>query len=96
MICSPTNSVNNISQNPSLFTVYPNPSNGKFTVKFDGLQRANCKLEISNLIGKEIHNAFFNLQTNTLDIDLSNFPKGLYFVKVYDGTNNDTQKIIIE
>ena len=96
IICSPTNSVKNISKNPSLFTVYPNPSNGKFTVKVEGLQQTNCKLEISNSIGKEIHNAFFNLQTSTVDIDLSNFPKGLYFVMVYDGTNNYTQKIIIE
>jgi len=96
IICSPTNSVNNISKNPSLFTVYPNPSNGKFTAKIEGLQQANCKLSICNLLGIEIHNAFFNLQTTTVDIDLSNFPKGLYFVKMYDGTNNYTQKIIIE
>ena len=96
IICSPTNSVNNISKNPFLFTVYPNPSNGKFTVKAEGLQQENCKLEIFNLLGKEIYTAFFKEQQSTLDIDLSSFPKGFYFVKFDDGTNSYKQKIIIE
>ncbi len=96
IICSPITSVNNISIIPSLFTVYPNPSNGKFTVKAEGLQRANCKLEICNLLGQEIYNAFFKEQQPTLDIDLSDFSKGIYFVKFDDGTNSYKQKIIIE
>ncbi len=96
IVCSPITSVNNISKNPSLFTVYPNPSNGKFTVKAEGLQRANCKLEICNLLGQEIYNAFFKEQQPTLDIDLSDFSKGIYFVKFDDGTNSYKQKIIIE
>lgn len=96
IICSQTNSVNKIYINPSLFTVYPNPSNGKFTVKAEGLQQANCKLTICDLLGKEIYTSFIKGQQSTADIDLSNFPKGLYFVKVYNGTNSYTQKIIIE
>ena len=96
IICSPITSVNNISIIPSLFTVYPNPSNGKFTVKAEGLQRANCKLEICNLLGQEIYNAFFKEQQPTLDIDLSDFSKGIYFVKFDDGTSSYIQKIIIE
>jgi hypothetical protein len=96
VVCSPLSSVNNISQNPSLFTVYPNPSNGKFTVNFEGLQQANCKLSICNLLGQEIYTTFFKGQQSTLDIDLSDFSKGLYFVKVDDGKNSYTQKIITE
>jgi len=96
IVCSPITSVNNISKNPFLFTVYPNPSNGKLTVNVEGLQQENCKLEIFNLLGKEIYTAFFKEQQSTLDIDLSSFPKGFYFVKFDDGTNSYKQKIIIE
>ena len=95
-ICSPTTSVHNISQNPSLLTVYPNPSNGKFTVTVEGLQEANCTLEICNYLGQEIYTSMFKAQQSTLDIDLSDFPKGIYFVKVNNGTNVYTHKILIE
>ena len=43
-----------------------------------------------------IYATIFKGQQSTLDIDLSNFPKGLYFVKFDDGTNSYKQKIIIE
>ena len=95
-ICSPSTSVHNISQNQSIFSVYPNPSNGKFTVTVEGLQESNCTLEICNYLGQEIYTSMFKAQQSTLDIDLSDFPKGIYFVKVNNGTNVNTHKILIE
>jgi hypothetical protein len=77
-------------------TVYPNPSNGKFTVNLEGLQQSNCKLTICNLVGQEIYTTIFKEQQTKSDIDLSDFSKGLYIVKINDGKNIYTQKIITE
>jgi N-acyl-D-amino-acid deacylase len=96
VICSPLSSVNTISPNQFLLTVYPNPSNGKFTVNLEGLQQSNCKLTICNLVGQEIYTTIFKEQQTKSDIDLSDFSKGLYIIKINDGKNIYTQKIITE
>jgi Secretion system C-terminal sorting domain len=75
--------------------VYPNPSSGKFKIKNIELQMTNYKFEIYNLLGGKIYsNSKFNQPTSN-EIDLSNSPKGIYFVKIYNGEKFYTEKIVI-
>lgn len=67
--------------------IYPNPANGVFQIQNSALY----KIEIFNVMGAAIP-----YQQNADEIDISNSPKGFYFVKIYDGLNIYTQKIIIQ
>ncbi len=81
-------------ENNSLISIFPNPSNGKFQIKSTGADIR--KLEIYNALGKVIYsNSKFNRQESN-EIDLSGYPKGIYFVKIFDGEKNYTEKIVIK
>lgn len=73
--------------------IYPNPSKGKFTIS-----KVNSPgyIEIYNSIGTRIYSDLeFNPQT-TIEIDLSDYPKGIYFVKINNEMNRITKKVIIQ
>ncbi|MEI7594533.1 MAG: T9SS type A sorting domain-containing protein [Bacteroidota bacterium] len=76
--------------------LFPNPSNGSFTVKFENfnsaIQSQARTIEIINMLGEIIYSAKNNGKP-TCDIDISNSPRGMYFVKIYDGVKYYTKKI---
>jgi plastocyanin len=75
--------------------VYPNPSNGKFKLEINGLLEDKAKdLAIYNVQGDKIFAATKSKRTSN-DIDISNFPKGMYFIKIFDGTEMSEKKIIV-
>jgi hypothetical protein len=60
-----------------LFSVYPNPSNGVFTIS---VADANATASVFDLTGKKV--ALFNLSTTKSQIDLSSYTDGIYFIEV--------------
>ena len=82
--------INNNEYSKDLFSIYPNPSTGKFSIEFSNQQQITS-VEIYNLFGESV----FQKQ-NTNEIDLSSAAKGIYFVKVYAGEKIYTEKIIVE
>jgi len=73
--------------------IFPNPSTGKFT-----LSKANIPgyIEIYNSTGNRIYSdPEFNAQ-NTLEIDLSGYTRGIYFVNIYNLKKSYTKKVIIQ
>ena len=82
--------INNNEYSKNLFSIYPNPSTGKFNIAFSNQQQITS-VEIYNLLGESVFQ-----QQNTNEIDLSSAAKGIYFVKVYAGEKIYTEKIIVE
>ncbi len=88
--------VNEIQDISSALSVFPNPSNGKFTLEVLGDKEQMASLAIYNILGEIIYTAPIQKQQTSNEIDLSNSPKGIYFMKIYDGMKIYTAKIIIQ
>ena len=77
--------------NKNMLNIYPNPSSGIFKVETGAVK--NGTLKVINLLGKEVLQ-----QTLNNEIDLSEAPKGIYFVRFManDGSVINDRKIIVQ
>ena len=65
----------------------------EFQIKNDDLKIT--AVEIYNVMGEKIYASSKNAENN-LTIDISNQPKGIYFVTVYEGTKMYNKKIVVQ
>jgi len=75
--------------------IYPNPSNGNFNIAFTKYTGV-ASLFITNILGttvKQINNV--NVNSNNLQLDLSDLVSGIYFLRVETAQGSETQKIVI-
>lgn len=81
----------------SPFKVYPNPSNGVFNIAMQA-KTNNVNYSIYSMEGKMVANQRINVNSSTLDqqVNLSHLPKGTYIIKVTDGNELYTSKLIIK
>jgi len=80
-----------IYKNKLPINIYPNPNSGRFTIKND---MTNYDLRIYNILGELIY--CVNTSSTKTDIDMSDKPKGLYFVRAVSEKESMTKKIITE
>lgn len=79
--------------NPELFRVYPNPSNGMINVRINQFV-GKVSIEIVDLNGRvvyNVNNTDFNVEKT---IDMNQFQAGMYIVKVSNEQINFSQKIV--
>ena len=72
-------------------SVYPNPSTGILNIDFE--TNNSFSVEVTNIIGEIV--LLKDVESNT-SIDLSNFDKGTYLVKVSNSNLSKTERIVIE
>lgn len=70
--------------------IYPNPSEGKFMI--DIINYNGVTITIVDALGKEVVNQ--NLNSSSTSIDLTNYKKGVYIVKLKGKDINLTKKVI--
>ena len=79
---------------PLSFYVSPNPTNGNFYIGFNSLIR-NGVVEVTNSLGQKLYSDKINNQ-RSIELNIVGIASGIYFVKVFDGENQFSKKIIIQ
>jgi len=79
------------------FSIYPNPNNGNFNIKFTSQSSNDIEILVHDIRGRQVYSKSFN--NNTVfnqNIQLNNVESGIYMITVKDGDRKENKKIIIE
>ncbi len=79
---------------PDNFMIYPNPSNGVFTLSLTGIDNS-VNINITDIKGQEVYNQLFS-GSITNDIDLSALSKGMYYVRLISRDGIQVKKIVVQ
>jgi hypothetical protein len=82
----------------STVTIYPNPANDHITIDCGNLANVSgWTIKIVNTLGQEVFSGVMNTQQYVVPLN-SWSGQGVYFVKIYDASNNliNTKKIILQ
>jgi len=74
------------------FSIYPNPTSENLNLVFD--KSENRTITLIDILGKTVYQTKSN--ENKLQIDVSNYPKGVYFVQVKTEKDVSALKIVVE
>ena len=89
-----------VAQNDNDFTIYPNPSNGVFTVSLANMASKKAELRIMNVIGNEIYHETITrdnaLLSTTVDLSRYSKAKGLYYVKLETDNFSVVRRVIVK
>jgi hypothetical protein len=88
----PAGSVGTHEIKNSQFNVYPNPTNGVFTIELDG--NAKYDVTVNNVLGQTVYTT--STTSMSITIDLSSFEKGIYTIELKNNSGTYIDKIIVE
>jgi hypothetical protein len=73
-------------------TIFPNPTKGVVTLRFEAVEIQDIEIQIVNSIGQQVYTNHLNKHIGLVNkkIDLSSFSEGLYFAKI---TTNKGQSV---
>ena len=89
--------VDDQNANSLSYSIYPNPTKGKISVEINGVSE-KLELQVCNLQGEiiKVQKLANNKQSQTTEIDLSNYAKGIYFVKIINNNFVKVEKVVLQ
>jgi hypothetical protein len=78
------------------FEIYPNPTKNKLFISFN--KPSSGVIKVFNFNGQEVYssNLIASSSKHVTQIELGEFPKGIYFLQVLNTTGIQTRKVVIE
>ncbi len=91
-VCTGTETLKNAKMD--LF-IYPNPTTGKITVEMlDNFIKQQTEIRIYNSLGEVLLRK--SMENKSMEVDLSSFPKGLYYLNLQNSKTSKTVQIILK
>lgn len=77
----------------STFSIYPNPTSGKLTIEFKDEEIEF--ISVINLLGEELMSRKLNQHPTKLELDITTFSEGIYYLSLNSKDKKYLQKIIL-
>lgn len=74
--------------------LYPNPTRGQFTIEFEKLE-TEIQIEVISFMGATVY-SMEGVTEQRVDVDLSDFAKGVYMVKISSNGKSFVKKVIYQ
>ena len=93
----PNTTAINVVQAASAITLYPNPATDIVYIDLgNSSDNGAARVQIVDLLGKQVYLSGKISQTSVLQLNTSQFEKGIYFVNIINGSENICKKLIIQ
>ena len=78
------------------FTLFPNPNNGNFNIRFSTVSNNNINITVNDISGRQVYQKTYQ-NTGVFDqnINLDYLQAGIYLVTIGDGTAKTVKRIIV-
>jgi hypothetical protein len=96
--CSVTNVSDNIPNNATEISIYPNPIRNRATVEFNLKNTKNIQIFITNIVGRKVKDiSIDNLQVgrNSIQWEAGNLPNGVYLLNIQSEGSIKVKKLIL-
>jgi hypothetical protein len=87
-----------VPSNEQSIAVYPNPSQGHFTIEYTSDRDGFYWVEVTNILGQTVSEHTWQLSsgTNSLPVDISSAGRGLHFVTITGHGGQVTKKVVLD
>ena len=79
------------------FSLYPNPTQGQFSIKTNGLISDDVSVKLYNMLGQQVLYETFKAENNgKINVNASGLSAGVYMVELMQNEQRFTSKLIVE